>query len=846
MPKRDLHEVGNETINAQMPASHVSNSAYDYLCRMANGMNYEALSPQSTYVTGDMPSHIPSGADSIIHGIAKIKNEAHQISKAKDEETSELIKANLYPMVTSYLDNMDVHMKLFTQQYLAEHPDGKGLRQAVAQELYDGLTISFSGADWVDNAKNLIMGGLKNLNPEVSKYAKQSIYKISQNAISQATMKEFVAGQQYRENLRNAQLHNLKIAASNVSTISDFQDIATKFMGLVDGLRIEAGDDENAMQSANLFTEQHSLDLMARALHSYANNNPGAFLEAEKEGLFKKIVPPMIVEAEKRNIEDKIKKENLVQSKQAFKQMLQMQYQQDKQTYKDLLRKVRIDPDLVSDDEIFNSLKTKTDINKIISEKNKMQKRDIQYYEALSKSANDISKGNGIAVNSEQDQLDIVHTYADNTTSPNNSENPMAIVEVANDLQNIAEDRRLIDKYNVEIDKYAMQLVQSAQSPNDNNQNIDMNRMGQIMGAYKQAYDTGQSILGCSSRKNDIARNKFIETCILLMDVRGIEPIDIQDKNFDLSNPQHYAQLEQYQNDVASVLYQLKDYQLTHMGSSESEKKPSSVSATLNRLKEKNPFFQSFYEQERRELEDAMKASGWLWGKNNVDTIPQWDKDELMTAFDKTISEAWIFQKMGCSDNEALKMAKAKFYKKYIPTVIYGMPEKDEKHFMLLPPEIQIPNSQNNGSPAQEQLILRTATFLRAIEKAINANEIPYLDSFLEKGAKIKYINPPELQYDNKDGGYPKVIKYQRPQFKLVDGNNQDKIMDVEFRYDEKQDAYTIQFVLSEEMDAENGSVIRSMPLRNKKGVIQYIKFNSQDIIKATEKLYYREKKKKE
>lgn len=831
MPRK-IPDAGRETISETKPV-HITDSAYVGMTRLADGMSFQA-SPLS-YQSGDMPVHIPVGAQEILHSIQKIGSESERIKQEHEEKTSGLLKANLYPAVTSYLDNMDLHMQIFAKQYLQEHPDGAGLRQAVARELADGLTVSFSGNNWVDNANNIIMGGLRNLDPDVENYAKQSIYKISHNAIARATNTEFAAGQAYREKQRLVQLHNLKIEASNVNKLSDFQDIATKFVGLVDGMRAEAGDD-----TAQLFADEHSLDISSRAIHSLAVNNPQVFLEAEQSGVFKDKILPSIVENEKTRVIEHLAQQELRSQRQQAIHARQMLYQQQKNTYKDLLARIRQDPMSVSDDEIINSLNTKYDINTLFAQKKVARKREEQYYKALSNSVNDILSGNGISHFAPQDQLDIVHTYSGNEGKSNAIENPIAIVEIANDLQNTAVDKRLIDKYNIEIDRGAELLVLNALSSDDNQQDVNMARIGQIMGAYKQAYDTGQSILGLSPDKEDMANSKLIEACVLLMDVRGIEPIDAQDENFDLNDPQNQARLTQYQEELSSILFTLKDNQLNKKGNDNELAKieTGNVNSKLNTLKKQTPGFERFYNKEREDLEEIFKRSSWwsLGIKFNTDSIPQWEKEDIMAQFDQTMSEALSFQRMGCSADEAQRMAKAKFYKKYTPTVIYGLPKGEEKCLMLHAPEKQIPNSQITGSSAQTQLILRTATLLHGIETAINRNAIPYLDSFIEKGLKVKYINPPKVQYDA-DDGYPKITEYQHPQFEIV---GTDKKLDIEFNYDEYKDAYQIRFVYIDEDD----NIVRSTPLRAKNGHIQYICFNTDDIIKATEQQYYKHSKK--
>lgn len=710
MPK-SLHEQGTETVSRERDVQiNDGSQAIERADKTSHwqGVNFSA----------DGLPYVPS-----IKSYEGLRNHilaefGHNVRKIEAEEEKKLgiVKANAKLYVTQNLQNLDLHLQEFKHRYLTEHPNGKGLREAMARELYDGLGRSYSGIDWIDKTNQVIFGAMKNIDPEVSNETVRQLGILTHNHLSNAYATEVKAGHDYRLQQFSNQYKLLETSIKGATTAADYLKFKSIFAGMAEGVRVDLGS------KADNELQKREIEMQAKFVDVMVDKNPMGFLEDVKAGKYDGLLYPeivkggiaeagdAIVKAKAREIRKQAKLANVagsIASAAAAKEMVAKLYQ---------------DPLSVTDSEILRANLNVKDFTLVSKYKRKMidefNKKDAVDFSIAARE----NLGAGISAFNDSTQIAAVMDRCKFSGDEKNPIDLVDLVDTANSLGATAESQTLCAKLTG--------IMMQSQEPKE---------VYKIVQGYSKALVTNQPILGNLNKTNNLyAREMALASICSGCDFSESEQ-DVQ-QVFQLRN-----RLLDNRKDFSS------DFKFSKEGNLQIEKMVD------NKGKFADDEMQKLYNHEMDDFYSVFpRHNGW-WRKKNlvpVDSVlsnpenAETDDPEalpdvanprafvkMVEAYDKHLKEkAPIYCKHFRDKVLGFKMAKEEFYTKCRPTSIYGGDE-----YMMYPPELFFPRSDIEGSSEQMNLKLRVACVAKKVQGLQNVTT--------PDNVKLRYVNPPTCKY---------------------------------------------------------------------------------------------------
>lgn len=710
MPK-SLHEQGTETVSRERDVQiNDGSQAIERADKTSHwqGVNFSA----------DGLPYVPS-----IKSYEGLRNHilaefSHDVSKIEAEEEKKLgiVKANAKLYVTQNLQNLDLHLQEFKHRYLTEHPDGKGLRAAMARELYDGLGRSYSGIDWIDKTNQVIFGTMKNIDPEVSNETVRQLGVLTQSHLSDAYATEVKAGHDYRMQQFSNQFKLLEASIKGATTAADYLKFKSIFAGMADGVRVDLG------KSADNELQKREIEIQAKFVDVMVDRNPMGFLKDVKAGKYDGLLSPEIIKGGVAEAGDAITKAAAHEAREKAKLAKVASSIASSVTAKEMVTKLYQDPLSVTDAEILRANLNIKDFTRVSKYKRKMidafNKKDLADFSIATRE----NLGVGIASFSDSSQISAV---MDRCKFSGDEENPIdwaELVDTANNLGATAESQTLCAKLTG--------IMMQSQDPK---------AVYKIVQGYRDALVTNQPILGNLNKINNLyAREMALASICSGCDFSESEQ-DVQ-QVFQLRN-----RLLDNRKDFSS------EFKFSKEGNLQIEKM---VDKKGNFTDEE---MQELYKQKMDDFYSVFPRHNKWWGKKDLVAVgsvlsnpENAEKDDLealpdvanprafvkmVEAYDKHLKEkAPIYCKHFRDKALGFKMAAEEFYTKCRPTSIYGGDE-----YMMYPPELFLPGSDIEGSSEQMNLKLSVACVAKKIQGLQNVTT--------PNNVKLRYVNPPTCEY---------------------------------------------------------------------------------------------------
>lgn len=824
MPK-NLHDEGTQTIAPDRNRVQVNDGSRE-IERIDNAKHYDSEGFISTpHVSPEITTYKGLQHEILGEFESSLNEERKKIGALKA-----LNDAEARTQVSQNISRLDRHMTEFQQQYLAEHPDGKGLRKAVAQELYNGITIHASNGDWKDSASNIIMAGFSAISPDVQREAVGYTSKVVQSHLSNALVTEYTTGRQYRFKSALNEFKALKFGMQSAVSVADYAKFENQFQCIAKSIETDfskmEGDKVVLSKEGEQFLQEYKNDFQMAFVKTVVHRNPSQFLVDVKAGKYAGLMNSNIIDGGKALAGDLIAKQQLKEKKEADSILKSTITKNSMLARQQFERDLDRAPWMVLDRDILNSStlmpKDRDAVLKYKAAKlNAYSVRDAYNNEAIR--SNNLGLGIGHLPASIQEDV-VINTLKDVRTDPQTGESvlsPSEIVETANSLGSTAE-----------ATAYANSLISDLM----HSENTDI--VFDIVKGYAKAQETHQPILGDLNKAN----NQYANEICLAARCSGVafdEPTEkdkadvLRLRNHLFDNRKYHA--EQYKGDNSDI---------------------------KNILDKQNNFidkidFQPRYDEMLQEFkEEYLTEDAFPFGRLSVLQMFKREKqfinkraqEEMLRAFDNDIKkDVATFYSHGWGVDNAFKMAKQKFYDRYQPTCIYG----DNEEMMLNPPEQYIPGSAQEGSNAQTALRLRMATIATHIQDLSKDKNF-----YIPNNTTLIYNNPPKVrngsaiqiiedemigtETKNSNGltkkAYnvflPQIEKYEAPTFTMIDGTS-----------GEKTTAY-LTLEKTETRDASYAAVLltennETIPLRRADGHLFTIDFNDPDLVMATEEKYY-------
>lgn len=710
MPK-SLHEQGTETVSRERDVQ--INDGSQAIERADKNSHWAGVG-----FTADGLPYVPS-----IKSYEGLRNHilaefGHNIRKLEAEEEKKLgidkAKAKLY--VTQNLQNLDLHLQEFKHRYLTEHPDGKGLRDAMARELYDGLGRSYSGIDWIDKTHQVIFGAMKNIDPEVSNETVRQLGVLTQNHLSNAYATEVKAGHDYRVQQFSNQFKLLEASIKGATTAADYLKFKSIFAGMADGVRVDLG------KSADNDLQKREIEMQAKFVDVMVDRNPLGFLDDVKAGKYDGLLSPEIIKGGVAEAGDAITKAAAREAREKAQLAKVADSIASSATVKEMVTKLSQDPLSVTDAEILRANLNVKDFTRVSKFKRQMidefNKKDVVDDSIATRE----NLGAGIGAFSDSLQIAAV---MDRCKFSGDEENPIdwtELVDTANNLGATAESQTLCAKLTG--------IMMQSQDPK---------AVYKIVEGYSKALVTNQPILGNLNKINNLyAREMALASMCSGCDFSGSEQ-DVQ-QVFQLRN-----RLLDTRKDFSS------EFKFSKEGNLQIEKMVD------NKGKFADDEMQKLYNHEMDDFYSVFPQHNGWWKKKDLVSVDrvlsnpenaETDDPEalpdvanprafvkMVEAYDKHLKEkAPIYCKHFRDKALGFKMAKEEFYTKCRPTSIYGGDE-----YMMYPPELFFPGSDIEGSSEQMNLKLRVSCVAKNAQKLQNVTT--------PSNVKLRYVNPPTCKY---------------------------------------------------------------------------------------------------
>lgn len=819
MPK-NLHETGTETIAPDRNRVQINDGSRE-IEKIDNAKHYDSEGFMSTpHVSPEITTYKGLQHEILGEFESSLNDERKKIGALKA-----LNDAEARTQVSQNLSRLDRHMTEFQQQYLAEHPDGKGLRKAVAQELYNGITIHASNGDWKDSASNIIMAGFSAMSPDVQREAVGYTNKVVQSLLSNALVTEYTTGRQYRFKSALNEFKALKFGMQSAVSVADYAKFENQFQCIAKSIETDfskmEGDKVVLSKEGEQFLQEYKNDFQMAFVKTVVHRNPSQFLVDVKAGKYAGLMNSNIIDGGKALAGDLIAKQQLKEEKEAdaiLKSTITKNSMLARQQFERDLDKA---PWMVLDGDILNSSSLMPkDRDAVLNYKAAKLKaystRDAFNNEAIR--SNNLGLGIGHLPASIQEDV-VINTLKDVQTDPQTGESvlsPSEIVETANSLGSTAE-----------ATAYANSLISDLM----HSENTDI--VFDIVKGYAKAQETHQPILGDLNKAN----NQYANEICLAARCSGVA--------FD-------EPAEKDKADVLRLRNQLLDNRKYH-----AEQYKGDNSDIKNILDKQNNFidkidFQPRYDEMLQEFkEEYLTEDAFSFGRLVVPQmfrkqfINKRAQEEMLRAFDHDIKkDVATFYSHGWGVDRAFKMAKQKFYDRYQPTCIYG----DNDEMMLNPPEQYIPGSAQEGSNAQTALRLRMAT----IATHIQDDKTFYIPSDttliynnppkVKNGSVIQIVEDEMIGTETKNSKrltkkaynvfLPQIEQYEAPTFTMIDGTSGEKTTAyLTLEKTKTRDASYVAVLLTENNE--------TIPLRRADGHLFTIDFNDPDLVMATKEKYY-------